>query len=265
MYMDPEAAQKHADITANLSVDSSGEYLSEKLYLYVDGKEVDSLLISTNLKGQVASEISIQGSGQGKDQTEALLNARESMHRLQTILITGSLPYKLNIVKLDTISPLLGADFIKLILIAGAAAIVLVSLVVFIKYRKVKASLAVLLTSFSEVLIILGGAAFFNWNLDLPSIAGILATIGTGVDQQIVILDEAERGEKTRSVKERMKSALFIVVAAFATAAVSLLPLFWAGGGLFKGFMISTLAGITIGVLITRPAFSEIIRMIEGE
>jgi len=239
--------------------------LTEKLYLYVDDKEVDSLNVGASLKGQVATEISIQGSGTGKTQEEAYTNARVSMNRLQTILITGSLPYKLTIVKLDTISPVLGSDFVRLILMAGAAAVVLVSLIVLARYRKIKASLAVLLTSFSEIIIILGAAALLKWNLDLPSIAGILATIGTGVDQQIVILDEAEKGEKTLSMKEKMKRALFVIVAAFAVSVVSLIPLYWAGGGLFKGFMFTTIGGILIGVLITRPAFSDIIKRIEGE
>jgi preprotein translocase subunit SecD len=96
----------------------------------------------------------------------------------------------------------------------------------------------------------------------LPSIAGILATIGTGVDQQIVILDEARKGIQT-SLKEKMKKALFIVVSAYFTALVAMVPLFWAGAGLFKGFAFTTIIGITAGVLITRPAFSDMIRNIE--
>jgi preprotein translocase subunit SecD len=184
------------------------------------------------------------------------------MNKLQTVLITGSLPYKLNIVKMDTISPNLGNQFSYLILLAGAAAMLAVGLIIFLRYRKWKASLALIFTSFSEILIILGIAALIRWNLDLPSIAGILATIGTGVDQQIVILDEA-RSKTTASVLERMKRALFIIVSAYFTALVSLLPLYWAVAGLFKGFAITTLIGITVGVLITRPAFSDMIKKIE--
>ncbi len=262
VYLIEEAAQRHADITKNIQVDESGQYLSEKLYLYVDDKEVDSLLISLDLKGQVTTQISIQGPGTGKTQEEALQNARESMNKLQTVLITGSLPYKLNIVKLDTISPSLGNEFIKLILIAGAASLIVVSILIFVRYRKFKASLALLLTSFSELIIILGFAALIKWNLDLPSIAGILATIGTGVDSQIVILDEAKRG-KHIGIKERIKRGLFIIASSYATSLASLIPLYWAGAGLFKGFAITTIVGITAGILISRPAFAEMIRKME--
>ena len=100
-----------------------------------------------------------------------------------------------------------------------------------------------------------------KWNLDLPSIAGILATIGTGVDQQIVILDEARSGVQI-SLKEKLKRALFIIVGAYFTVVVSLLPLYWAVAGLFKGFVITTFIGVTVGVLLIRPAFSDMIRKI---
>ena len=230
--------------------------------MYLDDKLVDSLLISEGLKGHVTTQISISGSGNGATQNEAIKSAEENMKKLQTILVTGSLPYKLEIVKLDSLSPLLGEQFIYLLLLAGSVAILVVSVIIFIRYKKIKESLAVLFTSFSEIVIILGIAAFIGWNLDLPSIAGILATIGTGVDQQIVILDEARRG-KGSSLREKMKQAIFIVASAYVTSLVSLLPLYWAGAGLFKGFAITTIIGITAGVLITRPAFTEMIKKIE--
>lgn len=264
VFLSEDAAKRHADITRNLTVNATqqGRYLSKPLDLYLDDNLVDSLLISEGLKGIVTTQISISGSGTGDTQNAAITAAENSMHKLQTILITGSLPYKLEIVKLDTLSPLLGDQFIYLLLIAGSVSIFIVSVIIFARYRKIKESFAVLFTSFSEIIIILGIAALIGWNLDLPSIAGILATIGTGVDQQIVILDEARRSREA-SLKERMKRAIFIVASAYFTALVSLLPLYWAGAGLFRGFAITTIIGITAGVLITRPAFTEMIRMIE--
>lgn len=263
--LSPEAAQRHADITKAIPIDpaTGGAYLAQNLSLVLDDSVVDELLISSGLKGQVTSQISIQGSGRGTTPEEAFEDAQASMKHLQTILITGSLPYKINVVKLDTISPLLGDQFVFLILIAGAAAIILVGIIIFARYRRFKISLALLLTAFSELIIILGIAALIKWNLDLPSIAGILATIGTGVDQQIIILDEARTGRET-SIKQRMKRALFVVMTAYLTSLVSLLPLYWAGAGLFKGFAFTSIIGITAGVFITRPAFADIVKKIES-
>jgi preprotein translocase subunit SecD len=264
VYLNEEAAKRHANITSQLGINSTtqGNYLSKPLNLYVDGNLVDSLLISEGLKGRITTQIQIEGSGKGAAREDAFKDATASMNNLQTILITGSLPYKLEIAKLDTVSPVLGKEFTRSILLAGIAALLAVVIIIFIRYRNFKSSMALLLTSSSEILIILGVASFINWNLDLPSIAGILATIGTGIDQQIIILDES-RQSKFLSIKQRIKRAFTIIVGAYFTALVSLLPLIWAGAGLFKGFAITTLIGITIGILITRPAFSDIIKNFE--
>ena len=265
IYLSEEAAKRHAEITEELGVNvtDQGRYLDKKLDLYLDNQLVDSLLISEGLKGRITTQISISGSGTGQTQEEAYFMAEEEMHKLQTVLITGSLPYQLEIVKLDTISPVLGAEFIKSILMAAIAALLAVSLIVLIRYKKIKSSLALLLTSVSEIIIILGIASMIDWNLDLPSIAGILATMGTGIDQQIIILDEA-RQSTFLSIKQRLKRAFTIILGAYFTAVVALLPLLWAGAGLLKGFAVTTIIGITAGVLITRPAFADMVRRIEN-
>jgi len=264
VYLSEEAAQRHADITSTLEINSTaeGNYLSKKLELYIDEKLVSSLLISEGLKGRVTTQIQIQGSETGATKSDAYAAAEEEMHKLQTILITGSLPYKLEIVKLDTISPTLGTGFVKYILFAGLAALFAISIIVFIRYKKLKSALALLLTSISEIIIILGIAAMIKWDLDLPSIAGILAAIGTGIDSQIIVLDEA-RQTRFLSIKQRMRRAFKIILGAYFTALVALIPLWWAGAGLLKGFVFTTILGITIGVLITRPAFVDIVKKIE--
>jgi len=260
IYLSEEAAKTHADITDKLGINETNpEYLSKPLDLYLDDNLMDSLLISKSLKGRVTTQVQVSGSGKGESKEDAYKDAENSMKKLQTILITGSLPYKLEIVKLDTISPTLGKEFNSFLLLAGFAALAVVALVIVVRYRNFKSSLALLLTSTSEIVIILGIASFIDWNLDLPSIAGILATIGTGIDSQIIILDESKQNISL-SIKQRLKRAFAIIFGSYFTVLVSLLPLIWAGAGLLKGFAITTLIGITAGVLITRPAFADIIR-----
>jgi len=265
IYLSEEAAKKHAKITSTLGVNYTeyGKYLDKKLDLYLDDQLVDSLLISEGLKGQETTVIQIQGSGSGPDRNSAIENTEESMNKLQTILITGSLPFKLNIEKLDAISPILGKEFTKNIMLLALVAFVAVSVVLFIKYRKIKITLSVILTMFSEAFITLGIAALINWNLDAPSIAGIIAGMGTGVNDQIVIIDESVSNLQ-ESIKERIKRALFIIIGAFFTIIAAMLPLFWAGAGLLRGFALTTIIGVSVGILITRPAFADIIKKIEG-
>lgn len=256
-----EAAKRHANITSKLDLSPENpEYLSQKLDLYLDDKLVDSLYISRDLKGQETTQISIQGSGVGTTRKEAYDNAIKNMKQLQTVLITGSLPFKLKIEKLDTISPLLGKEFTKGIITLALIVFLSVSIVLFIRYRRIKITLAIILTMFSEAFITLAIAALIRWNLDASSIAGIIAGMGTGVNDQIIITDEAVSSGKETSLKQRIKAALFVIFGAFFTIIAAMLPLFWAGAGLLKGFALTTILSVSVGILITRPAFAEIVR-----
>ena len=263
IHLSEESARRHAEITNQLGLDPSNPgYLDKKIEFYVDDSFTTSLFISEGLKGLETTQIQISGSGKGVDRTAAFKDAEQSMKQMQTILISGSLPYKLEIEKLDTISPLLGRKFTNLIFMTAIAALVAVSIIVFIRYRRINASLAILFTGFSEIVILLGVASLIGWNLDLPSIVGILVMIGTGVDQQIILLDES-RSNRSGSIKEKLRWGLFIIMASYFTALFSLLPLWWAGAGLLRGFMVTTIVGLTIGVFITRPAFADMLKVFE--
>jgi preprotein translocase subunit SecD len=115
-------------------------------------------------------------------------------------------------------------------------------------------------TMLSELLIILGFASLIKWNLDLAAIAGIIAAIGTGVDDQIVITDEVLRGgERFINWKEKIKRSFFIIITAYFTTVAAMIPLWNAGAGLVRGFAVTTIIGITIGVFLTRPAYASVI------
>src|SRR3989344_2778616 len=72
------AAKRHAQITNDLSINLSqgiGSYLERPLDLYLDDRLVDSLLISSDLKGQEATRISISGPGLGITMQDAIDDA----------------------------------------------------------------------------------------------------------------------------------------------------------------------------------------------
>lgn len=250
-----DAAQRMADVTKTLTV--NGQYLSQPISLYLDDKLVDQLQIASDLKGRAVTDIAISGPGLGRTMQESQLTALQNMKRLQTILITGSLPVKLNIVKIDSISPVLGSTFlnssIKMLLFALTA----VTLIIYLRYRKLAIVIPIFITSISELLLTLGTMVLLGTNLDVSAIAGILVAIGTGVNDQIVIMDEltSKRNVELSWIK-RMKNAFFIIFAAYFTAVASMIPLLFAGAGLLKGFAITSIVGVTVGVLITRPAFA---------
>jgi len=260
--MSPDAAQRQADRTKDLSVTvENGEgYLNETLDLYLDDERVDSLKIGESLKGRAETDISISGSGTGLTQQEAMTDATNGMKRLQTILVTGSLPVKLSIEDSSNVSPLLGSEFIQNTLLVGLLAMIFVILAIMIRYRKFIVSVPVAITLLSEVIILLGFASIIGWNIDLIAIAAIIIAIGTGVDSQIVIIDEisGKHQEEVSGWKDRIKNAFFIIMASYFTIVVAMIPLLSAGAGLLKGFAITTIIGVSIGVFITRPAFAVI-------
>jgi len=267
-----QAAQKQADATRDLTVVSDGGvrgggYLSEPLELFLDNRKVDELNIAASLRGEASTSIQISGSGVGGNQQEAVFNALNNMKRLQTILITGSLPVKLNVVKIDAISPILGEEFVKNALMVGLLALVSVVVIVFIRYRKFQVALPMFVISISELVILLGIASLIGWNIDLAAIAGIIIVIGTGVDHQIVITDETLKGETGMiyNWKERIRNAFFIIMAAYFTLFVAMIPLVFAGAGLLKGFAITTIIGASIGVFISRPVYAKLIEILLKE
>ncbi len=265
----PEAAERQADATGDLEVitENNDQYLSEKLYLYLDNKQVDELNIGADLKGHAATEIAISGSGVGVTQQEAVYNSLDNMKEMQTILITGSLPVKLEIVKTDSISPVFGAEFIRNSIMIGLAAITAVAIVIFLRYRRLKVAMPMLFTSITEVIILLGVASLIGWNLDLAAIAGIIIAVGTGVDHQVVITDETLEGSSGEIYdwKKRIKKAFGIIMGAYFTTLVAMIPLWFAGAGLLKGFALTTIIGISGGVLITRPAYAAVIEILLKE
>jgi len=267
--LSPDAAERQAELTKELEITSENdeEYLSEKLVLYLDDAQVDELFIGADLKGRAVTDIQISGSGAGATQQEAVYNSLENMKKLQTILITGSLPVKMEIVKTDTISPIFGKEFIRNALFIGLIAVTAVICVIFIRYRKIKVAVPMLFTIIAELIILLGLAALIGWNLDLAAIAGIIIAIGTGVDHQIVIADEILKGE-TGAVydwKQKIKKAFFIIMAAYFTTVVAMLPLWFAGAGLLKGFAVTTIMGVSIGVFIARPAYAAAVEILLKE
>ncbi|NOQ56058.1 MAG: preprotein translocase subunit SecD [Nanohaloarchaea archaeon] len=264
IMVDSDAASRFAKLTEKVPVDFStdisrpGEYLKENIDLYLDDILVDSLRIGSGLKGTVETTISI--SGPGETQEEAINN----MRNMQAVMESGALPTQLEIIKIDRISPTLGKEFMSTAILAIIFSIAVVSIVIFIRYRDVRIVIPIMMTSLSEVLIILGVASLINWTIDLAAIAGIIAAVGTGVDDQIIIADESSKKEKTMtSLKAKLANAFFIIFTAAFTTIAAMVPLLFMGAGALRGFALTTIIGVLIGVLITRPAFGRVIKEIK--
>jgi preprotein translocase subunit SecD len=259
--LSPQAAANFANATKNLSVSSDG-YLSKPIVLFLNGKQISSLSIAASLKGQATQDIQITGSASNSQQ------ALNQMKTLQSVFESGSLPIAIKIVSINSVSSSTGSQFINQIYILLLAAFIAISVVVFLRYKDFRVSSLILLTSVTEIFVVIGVAALIHWTLDIPSIAGIIASIGISVDDQIIITDEIIRGSSRMeytAVKKRVGRAFFIIFVSFFSFAAIMFPLLFSTASLFTGFALTTILASLVGLLITRPAYAQLISRIKGE
>ena len=262
MALSKQSANQFKLATENLSVisTSSGSSLSEPIVLFLNGKVVENLSIESTLKGVAAQTVLITGSGATYQQAE------NNMKTLQAIFQSGSLPVPIKISSIDSVSPVVGGQFISQIYLLLIAAFIGIAVVVFLRYKDYKISLLILLTSAAEIFIVIGIAALIKWTLDVPSIAGIIASIGVSVDDQIIITDEILRGSSSvefTNIKKRIRRAFFIIYVSFFSFAAIMFPLFFSTSTLFTGFALTTILAMLVGLLVTRPAYGQIITKIK--
>ncbi len=237
-------------------------YFNKRIHLYLNGvQQGQPLLISTNILTNFNGAITIEGGGTNLQQSTA------DMKTLQAIMQSGSLPVPLKILSISSVSPTAGSQFISQIYILLLIAFVLVSIVIFLRYRDYKISSLILLTSITEIFIVIGVAAAIHWTLDIPSMAGIIASIGISVDDQIIITDEIRRGASQAEyavTKKRISRAFFIIFVSFFSFAAIMFPLLFSTASLFAGFALTTILASLIGLMVTRPAYARIIARMEG-
>ncbi|WP_101294217.1 preprotein translocase subunit SecD [Halegenticoccus soli] len=197
-------------------------------------------------------------------QTQNFSEAQE----LSINLNAGALPAKLDLGPdgegtSSYISPTQGESFKTDSVITGLIAVFAVSGVVFVRYGEAKVALPMIVTALSEVVILLGFAAGIGYPIDLAVVAGFIAVIGTGVDDLIIIADEvmAEGQVRSRRVfRSRFRKAFWVIGAAAATTIIAMSPLAVLSLGDLQGFAIFTILGVIVGVLVTRPAYGDILR-----
>ncbi len=222
---------------------------------------MDGGLASTIRSGEwVNNPTFILTTGQGQ---EAFQRAQE----VSVDLRAGALPAPLALDEgtTTTVTASQGASFRTDSLIIGLLAVFTVAGVVFLRYGRPQVAAPMVVTALSEVVVLLGFAAFIRYPLDLSVIAGFIAVIGTGVDDLVIIADEvmSEGDVNSRRVfQSRFRKAFWVIGAAAATTIIAMSPLAVLSLGDLQGFAIFTILGVLVGVLITRPAYGDILRVL---
>jgi preprotein translocase subunit SecD len=190
---------------------------------------------------------------------------------LSMILRSGALPASISYLEERTVGPSLGADSIRSGVLAAAVGMTAVLIFMLIYYRGagVNADVALIM----NLIILLG---FLGWStiagvnvaLTLPGIAGVILTVGMGVDSNVLIFErirEELRNGKTppSAVDQGFGHAWITIVDTHVTTIVSALILFIFGTGPVKGFATTLtfglLANLFTAVFVSRAIFEWVL------
>jgi len=228
----------------------TGDNIGRQLAIVLDGR----IQSAPNIDGRITSNGIITGGAGGFSQQEAL--------DLALVLRSGALPASLEYLEERVVGPSLGRDSIRQGIFAGAFSLVVVVVFMLAYYRLsgINAAVAMLL----NILILFGALAYFGAVLTLPGIAGIILTIGVGIDSNILIFErirEELRAGKTpvSSVVTGFNRVFITIMDTHLTALISAMFLFLFGTGPVKGFavtlFIGLIANVFTAVFVSRTLF----------
>ncbi len=192
---------------------------------------------------------------------------QQQANDLSLMLRTGALPASISYLETRTVGPSLGAASIRQGVIAAAAGTLIVMLFMLLYYRGagINADLALAL----NLLILLGFMGFTGSTLTLPGIAGVILTIGMGVDSNVLIFErireELRAGKSSAvAVQQGFAHAWTTIVDTHVTTIVSAAILFLFGTGPVKGFAVTLtfglLANLFTAVFVSRVIFDAILQ-----
>jgi preprotein translocase subunit SecD len=217
---------------------ATSENVGRPLAIVLDNEVISSPVIQTPITG---------GSGQISGQFTV-----KQVNDLSVLLRAGALPAKLTIVEERTVGPGLGADSIEAGKMATYVAAILVVIFMFATYGLfgLFANIALLV----HVGLIFGLMSVLQATLTLPGIAGIVLTIGTAVDSNVLIYERIrEEVRAGRSVVSAIQAgfdrAFATIIDSNSTMAIAALILFFLGSGPVRGFAVVFLLGILTTVI----------------
>jgi len=195
----------------------------------------------------------------------------EEAKNLAQVLKFGALPLTLNIASVETVTPTLGSDYLKVGLIAGALGLGLVILYLMFYYRAlglvavVSLILAAIITYL--VFVILGRQ--LGLALTLAGVAGAIVAIGITADSFVVyferIRDEIREGRSLRAACDAgWDRARGTILAADFVSLLAAVVLYFLSVGAVRGFAfvlgLTTLIDVMVAFLFTRPMVSLLAR-----
>jgi len=229
----------------------TGAHVGERLAVVLDNKVMEVATIQE----QIHDEGRITGAF-----------TEQQTQDLSLTLRSGALPAGIKYLEERTVGPSLGIDSIR----AGvrAALIGMIAVMAFMlfyyRFAGINADLGLVL----NLVILLGFLGYTGATLTLPGIAGVILTVGMGVDSNVLIFErirEELRHGKTaaQAVDQGFKHALTTIIDTHVTTIVSAIILFLFGTGPVKGFAVTLsfglFANLFTSVFVSRVIFDWVL------
>jgi preprotein translocase subunit SecD len=241
----------------------------QRFYSFTSNHVGDNLAVVLDNKVQevasIKEPIRDQGSISGGHMSD------QAAKDLSMVLRSGALPASIKYLQEETVGPSLGADSIRSGITAAMIGMVAVLIFMLVYYRGagINADVALIM----NLIILLG---FLGWStiagvnvaLTLPGIAGVILTVGMGVDSNVLIFErirEELRNGKTppSAVDQGFSHAWITIVDTHVTTIVSAAILFIFGTGPVKGFATTLtfglLANLFTAVFVSRFIFDWVL------
>ena len=230
------------------------ENIGKMLAIVLDGR----IQSAPRINGRITDSGIITGGATGF--------APQAAQDLSLVLRSGALPASIKYLDEEVVGPTLGADSIR----AGltAAIVAMMSVVVFMLFYYRLSGLNATVAMVLNLIILFGALAYFGAALTLPGIAGVILTIGVGIDSNVLIFErirEELRAGKTAvsAVVTSFKRVFVTLIDTHLAALISAIFLFLFGTGPVKGFAVTLVIGLVsnmfTAVFVSRTLFEWVL------
>ena len=222
LIVSQESQDRIQQTSNNFQVSAGSLVMSNRenanLTIYIDDEKIREFTVSSDFQRGSISQPTINLNGQDAGEL------RQRMNEVQGLLQSGRLPEPVSVVSTQQISSSIGSQFAAASSLSILGSLIAVGFIIFARYRNPKLVFPIVFTGASEVFILLG-LWFTNFaTLTLSAVAGIIAAVGTGVDDQIIITDESET-ESIKGWKDKMKTAFFVIFTSAASTIGAMTPI----------------------------------------
>ncbi|MBZ7964233.1 protein translocase subunit SecD [Campylobacter sp. 2457A] len=228
--LNSEGAKKFADYT--------GSHVGKRLAIVLDNKVYSAPSINERIGG---------GSGQISGAF-----TQEEARDVAVALRSGALLAPVKLLEQRSIGPSLGADSIKMSMMAltGASIFIIVFMIIYYRVAGVFANIAMIV----NILVVVAIMAMFGATLTLPGMAGLVLTVGMAVDANVIINERIREllrdGVKIKtSIEQGYKNAMSAIVDSNITSLVTSVVLYIYGTGSVKGFAVTLGIGIVVSMI----------------